>query len=115
MDEDPPYPDLEPPWSPDVPPPPPGFRDRRDIRRAEMDPELRPPLGLDEAYSEMLLEADDPVLALRALMRTRAYLEVHEGNLVARARRRGTSWDDIAAALGTTRQRVAARHRTAGR
>ncbi|NGO72168.1 helix-turn-helix domain-containing protein [Streptomyces boncukensis] len=53
---------------------------------------------------------DDPVAALTAVAEMRRELERQEAVLVRRARAQGTSWAQIAEALGVSRQAVHKKH-----
>lgn len=59
------------------------------------------------------LRADEPLRALASIATARATLEAETEIQVRRARHQGCSWEDIAAALGVSRQ--AAHKRYAGR
>ena len=50
--------------------------------------------------------ADSPLTGLEATVRVRAELERLEAVLVRRARNRGATWTQIAAALGVSKQAV---------
>lgn len=52
----------------------------------------------------------DPVVGLRAVAALRALLESLEDLQVANARDRGWSWQDVATALGVSRQAVHKKH-----
>jgi DNA-directed RNA polymerase specialized sigma24 family protein len=54
--------------------------------------------------------ADDPEIGLRAVRALRELAERLEALQVANARRLGWSWQQIAAALGVTRQAVHKKH-----
>lgn len=54
---------------------------------------------------------DDAVVALAAVARLRREAERVEAVLVRRARNRGATWAEIAAALGVTKQAVHKKHR----
>lgn len=54
---------------------------------------------------------DDAVVALAAVARLRRETERVEAVLVRRARNRGATWAEIAAALGVTKQAVHKKHR----
>ena len=53
----------------------------------------------------------DPAVGLRAVSALRRLLEQLEALQVANARSAGWSWQDIAAALGVTKQAVHQKHR----
>ena len=61
-----------------------------------------------EQLTAMVQEAaaDSPLTGLEATVRVRAELERLEAVLVRRARNRGTTWAQIAAALGVSKQAV---------
>ncbi len=56
------------------------------------------------------LDSLDPAVGLRAVAALRRLLEQIETLQVANARARGWSWQDIAAALGVTKQTVHRKH-----
>lgn len=64
----------------------------------------RPGRGAADAVS------DDPAVGLRAVRSLRVLADRLEGLQVARARRLGWSWQDIADQLGVTRQAVHKKH-----
>jgi hypothetical protein len=55
--------------------------------------------------------ADFPLEALGAVVQIRRELETVERDAVATAREKGATWDDIAAAIGVTRQAAYQKHR----
>ncbi|HET8562156.1 MAG TPA: helix-turn-helix domain-containing protein [Marmoricola sp.] len=55
----------------------------------------------------------DPRIGLRAVRALRRLVEQLEASQVARARAQGWSWQDIADALGVSRQAVHKKHRRA--
>ncbi len=56
------------------------------------------------------LRSDDPATGLRAVLALRRLAEQVEAHQVAAARRQGWTWQQIAAALGITRQSVHAKY-----
>ena len=56
------------------------------------------------------LTATDPAVALRGVRALRKLVEMLEAVHVRHARRQGWSWQDIADALGVTRQTVHKKH-----
>lgn len=58
---------------------------------------------------------DDPLAALTATARLRVELERVEAVHVRRARTRGLTWEQVAGALGVSRQAVHKKHGGAGR
>ena len=54
--------------------------------------------------------SNDPAVGLRAVASLRALLESLEALQVARAREAGWSWQDIATALGVTKQAAHEKH-----
>lgn len=67
--------------------------------------------GPDDAL-EGALQADDPTAGLRGVVALRALADQLEFLHVQRARQRGWSWQEIAEALGVSRQAV---HKKYGR
>lgn len=67
--------------------------------------------GLDQ-LTEAATEGD-PRTGLRAVRALRRLVEQLEASQVARARERGWSWQEIADALGVSRQAVHKKHRRA--
>jgi len=53
---------------------------------------------------------DDPLKALRALAQVRNLVERREAVLVRRARNGGSSWAEVAGALGVSKQAVHKKH-----
>ncbi len=72
----------------------------------------RPPLRLT---ARLLRKAEDfaesPVPALRAIAAIRQRLDEIEPEAIEQARANGCTWEDLAEALGVTRQAIHQRHR----
>lgn len=64
----------------------------------------------DKAVSESALTSTDPTVALRGVRALRKLVETLEAVHVRHARSIGWSWQDIADALGVTRQAVHKKH-----
>lgn len=60
------------------------------------------------------VSAKDPAVGLRAVAALRRLLESLEDLHVANARAQGWSWQEIAEAMGVTKQTVHRKHRTQG-
>ena len=60
------------------------------------------------------MASDDPAVGLRAVVALRRLADKLEALHVERARNLGWSWQDIADALGVTRQSVHQKHRKTG-
>jgi len=71
-----------------------------------------PALADASAPSEIAKDLDsrDPAVGLRAVAALRRLLEQIETLQVANARAKGWSWQDVAAALGVTKQTVHRKH-----
>ena len=55
-----------------------------------------------------------PITALEAIVEARRCLDEVERSAVSTARERGATWEDIAQALGVTRQAIYQKHRNGG-
>jgi hypothetical protein len=60
------------------------------------------------------IESDDPAVGLRAVGTLHRLAEQVEATYVRRARERGWSWEQIADALGVSRQSAHAKHARRG-
>ena len=76
---------------------------------------MHPPSGYPDGMEQPTdvaaqASSSDPAVGLRAVASLRALLESLEALQVVRAREAGWSWQDIATALGVTKQAVHEKH-----
>jgi predicted DNA-binding protein (UPF0251 family) len=71
---------------------------------AKQPPISRSTLRRVESYQEI------PIAALESVAELRAYLQDVEDRAVKLARARGATWEDVAQALGVSRQTIHQRH-----